>query len=81
MSIPLDRCDVKLEYFRPQGSDAGMIDAPQEKNDHILLREMLNDVLPGLEGEVLSGNCERAEGEGDPEQINTSCRLYALWER
>ena len=49
-------------------------------NDHNLLRKMLEDVEPGWEGHVLAGNCEYAEGEGDPEEIATGNRLYALWE-
>ena len=53
---------------------------PQEMNDHNLLREMLKNVVPGWEGYVLSGNCENAKGEGDPQKIATSNRLYALWE-
>ena len=55
-------------------------DTPQEMNDHNLLREMLKNVVPGWEGYVLSGNCENAKGEGDPQKIATSNRLYALWE-
>ena len=50
-------------------------------NDHNLLRNMLEDVEPGWEGHVLAGNYEYAEGEGDPDKINTASRLYALWER
>ena len=50
-------------------------------NDHNLLRKMLEDVQPGWEGHVLAGNCEYAEGEGDPDKINAASRLYALWER
>ena len=50
-------------------------------NDHNLLRKMLEDVEPGWEGNVLAGNCEYAEGEGDPDKINAANRLYALWER
>ena len=42
---------------------------------------MLEDVEPGWEGHVLAGNCEYAEGEGDPDKINAANRLYALWER
>ena len=42
---------------------------------------MLEDVEPGWEGHVLAGNCEYAEGEGDPDKINAASRLYALWER
>ena len=42
--------------------------SPQEMNDHNLLREMLKGVEPDWQGHVLSGNCEYAEGEGDPEQ-------------
>ena len=52
-----------------------------EMNDHNLLRKMLEDVEPGWEGHVLAGNCEYAEGEGDPDKINAANRLYALWER
>ena len=51
-----------------------------EMNDHNLLRKMLKDVEPGWEGHVLSINCEYAEGEGDPDRIDTANRLYALWE-
>ena len=51
---------------------------PQEMNDHHLLRKMLEDVEPGWEGHVLAGNCEYAEGEGDPDKINAANRLYAL---
>ena len=36
-------------------------------NDHNLLRKMLEDVEPGWEGHVLAGNCEYAEGAGDPD--------------
>ena len=50
-------------------------------HDHNLLRELLKDVEPDLQGHVLSGNCEDAEGEGDPATINTANRIYALWER
>ena len=50
-------------------------------NDHNLLREMLKDVEPDWQGHVLSGDCEYAEGEGDPDKINAANRLYALWER
>ena len=46
-----------------------------------MLREMLKGVLPGLEGEVLSSNCEHVETEGDPDNIDTVRRLYALWDR
>ena len=46
-----------------------------------MLRELLKDVEPDWQGHVSSGNCEDAEGEGDPETINTANRLYALWER
>lgn len=49
-------------------------------NDHNLLREMLKNVVPGWEGYVLSGTCEYAKGEGDPQTIATNNRLYALWE-
>ena len=46
-----------------------------------MLRKMLEDVEPGWEGHVLAGNCEYAEGEGDPDKVNAANRLYALWER
>ena len=55
--------------------------ASGQMDDHSLLREMLKDVLLGLEGEVLSSNCEHAESEGDPDKLATAFRLYALWER
>ena len=82
--------DVRPEYFRPPRSDAASqefgvplheIHPASEMNDHNLLRNMLEDVEPGWEGHVLAGNCEYAEGEGDPDKINTASRLYALWER
>ena len=59
----------------------GMLAQPLPANDHALLRQVLEDVELGCEGHVLSGNCEYAEGAGDPGQIDTSNRLYALWER
>ena len=85
-----DYGDVRPEYLRPPRSDAAYqefgvplheIHPAPEMNDHNLLREMLKGVLPGLEGEVLSSNCEHAESEGDPEELATFSRLYALWER
>ena len=90
MAISGDYGDVRPEYFRPPRSDAASqefgvplheIHPASEMNDHNLLRKMLEDVEPGWEGHVLAGNCEYAEGEGDPDKINAANRLYALWER
>ena len=90
MAISGDYGDVRPEYFRPPRSDAASqefgvplheIHPASEMNDHNLLRKMLEDVEPGWEGHVLAGNCEYAEGEGDPDKINAASRLYALWER
>ena len=90
MAISGDYGDVRPEYFRPPRSDAASqefgvplheIHPAREMNDHNLLRKMLEDVEPGWEGHVLAGNCEYAEGEGDPDKINAANRLYALWER
>ena len=88
MAISGDYGDVRPEYFRPPRSDASSqefgvplheIHPASEMNDHNLLRKMLEDVEPGWEGHVLAGNCEYAEGEGDPDKINAANRLYALW--
>ena len=77
MAISGDYGDVRPEYFRPPRSDAASqefgvplheIHPASEMNDHNLLRKMLEDVEPGWEGHVLAGNCEYAEGEGDPEK-------------
>ena len=90
MAISGDYGDVRPEYFRPPRSDAASqefgvplheIHPASEMNDHNLLRKMLEDVEPGWEGHVLAGNCEYAEGEGDPDKINAANRLFALWER
>ena len=90
MAISEDCGDVRPEYFRTPRSDAASqefggplneIHPAREMNDHNLLRKMLEDVEPGWEGHVLAGNCEYAEGEGDPDKINAANRLYALWER
>ena len=78
MAISGDYGDVASQEF---GVPLHEIHPASEMNDHNLLRKMLEDVEPGWEGHVLAGNCEYAEGEGDPDKINAASRLYALWER
>ena len=44
------------------------------------LHEILRDVEPGWEGNVLAGNVEHAENGGNREQIAKANRLYTFWE-